>query len=114
MQIAKKQNSDSPEEVEKLKARELFKPFTSLGESERISLITLLPDNDRQKVLYMNYDSIMRDIEHSDTLMIGTESTTIPFYKLPYDKQVTVIDGYIDAKIPTTTQTVRLGADEIQ
>jgi hypothetical protein len=56
--ILEKQNIDNLENVQIIEAREKWRPFSDLPQGERLSIITLLPDDHPKRILYMNFSEI--------------------------------------------------------
>lgn len=108
-QILEKQYADNVEFLEAVKARERWKPFSDKSESERVSAITLLAQDDKQRVLYFNFKSIFNDIENAETYEV--ENAKPPFHKLPYDRQKQVVEYYVNLYTPEiNTLTIRESA----
>lgn len=63
MQIYKKQNQDSPENLRWIQSRERFRPFREKTIDEKMFILADLPEDDPRKVLYINFEDIMDRIE---------------------------------------------------
>lgn len=104
-----KLNQDNPENLRKIVAKDKFRPFQHLTESERMMFIDDLPDDDLQKVLYLNFDRIMLDIDNAMPLLAridGQEqSVRGRFYELRYDVQKAVLAYYSSLYIREATNT---------
>ena len=83
--ILAKQNRDNPEYVLQVEAREQFRPFVHLTENERTQVVAYLPDDDPEKILYMRFSTIFRNIENAEP----------NFYKYPYAKQKELVDSEV-------------------
>ena len=101
LSILSKQYKDDPEFVVNFKAREKFKPFRDKSKEERSMLVSMLPSNDNERILYIYFERIMDDI----------------FFEFPqfalmkYDKQAAIVKAKVEAKklevsVPTITQAL--------
>jgi|GEM_PF-3422350 len=62
MAILGKQHKDDPDFIKNYKAWERFKPMRDKSKDEKMILLSTLPSDDSEKVLYTYYDRIMADI----------------------------------------------------
>lgn len=89
---------DEPETAEEIQAFEKFKPFNDISENERISIVSLLPENDPTRTRYLYYSEIVNEIKNSIELnyMEGEDlkSTDLKFYQLPYEIQKLIFEYY--------------------
>lgn len=98
--IFKLQHEDEPQIVREIQAFEIFKPFHDLPESERVSIVTLLEENDPVRIRYVYYSEIVKKIKYSEELKYlgekGEEVTIkdLRFYELPYEIQDAVFEYY--------------------
>lgn len=96
--LMKKQHIDSPEYIDKVETWETFKPFNDKTAPEKISIISMLPDDNREKVLYVYWYKIQTNIKLSNP----------DFYDFPRETQQKLIDDQIDliiSMIPKLTES---------
>jgi hypothetical protein len=74
--ILELQNKDSPQQIEMAKTMHRVKPFKSLSENERTLALSMLPENDYFRVLYMYLDVIFSSIKQQrpDFLLLTPEN----------------------------------------
>jgi hypothetical protein len=98
-----KQNQDNFEFVDQIAAQDKWRPFKDKSESERISIISMLPDDDYDKTLYVYFDKIF--------MQIWSDIKYNNFHKLKYNIQKTIIDqkvnDLINAKKPIEETQIR-------
>lgn len=92
--ILAKQNRDNPEYVTRVEIREKFRPFQQLSTDERMQVVGMLDDLDPEKILYIRFSSIFRDITEEQP----------KFYDMPFDKQREIVDGYVDKYVEDMRQ----------
>jgi hypothetical protein len=85
--ILLKQNQDNSDLVAQINAQDQWRPFKDKTESERISIIAMLPENDPDKVLYLYFDRIFMDI--------WMDKKFSNFHKLNYVIQKKVIEDKV-------------------
>lgn len=93
-----------------IEAKEKFKPFKEKATEEIMYLLSILPNNDRQVVLYINFeaifDTIKYDWENVFNEVLGSEEREwtdeeIPYFAhIPYEYQRKVVDYLIDKYMP--------------
>ncbi len=93
--ILMKQNMDNSDLVSQIKAQDSWRPFKDKTESERIGIVSMLPDDDPDKVLYVYFDKIFTDI--------WNDVKYNNFHKLTYKIQKKVIDETIKKLIKSKT-----------
>lgn len=95
--IHHKQNQDNPEVINAINAREKWRPFTHLTETERMNILDILPDYHPERILWLNFNRIFNDIENSDTINIDENtSTRLKFYEIKnHDVQKQIISYYV-------------------
>lgn len=98
LQILSKQNIDNSETVQMVESVEYWKPFKSKSDQERTYTISQLPPDDDNKILWMYWDQIWRQIELDEVgKKVGKEdSPGVPFHKKPKDMQWKLIKEQID------------------
>jgi hypothetical protein len=87
--ILAKQHKDDPEFIQGYKAREKFRPMRDKSREEKMILLSTLPTDDPEKILYTYFERIMDDIfdEH------------VNFAEYAYQKQRAIVYSYVDKMI---------------
>lgn len=87
--ILGKQHKDDPDFIKAYKAKERFRPMRDKGRDERTMLLTALPQDDPERVLYLYFERLMDDIfdEHEN------------FPDMPYKKQRDIVYSKVDELI---------------
>lgn len=88
--IIKKQHIDNPKFLDEFAQWEKFRPFSDKTESERMSLVSVLPEDDFNKVLYLNFKTIKQDILNE----------VKGFYDLTHAKQKELITKKVEELTP--------------
>lgn len=99
--IYQKQNQDNPERVQVINARERWRPFRHMTESERSITIDILPADHPEKILWLHFDRIFSEIENTKRyqIQIGERSVkvSVPFHKIKaYDIQEMIVDTFVE------------------
>tara|TARA_R100000655_G_scaffold708_2_gene2967 strand:+ start:11153 stop:12946 length:1794 start_codon:yes stop_codon:yes gene_type:complete len=84
--ILTKQNKNNAEYMAIFKAMRKFLPFSNLGADLKKNLVLSLPDKNRQKTLYLNFNEITNDIL----------ANRKDFVLLDYNAQKNIIESYIE------------------
>lgn len=99
--ILLKQNMDNSELVDQIKSQDSWRPFKDKTESERISIVALLPETDPDKILYVYFDKIFTDIWNNPKYN--------NFHKLNYGLQKKIVENAVKdlivLKTPVETNT---------
>jgi hypothetical protein len=93
--ILMKQNMDNSDLVSQIKAQDLWRPFKDKTESERIGIISMLADDDPDKVLYIYFDKIFTEI--------WNDVRYNNFHKLTYKIQKNIVDDAVKNMIKLKT-----------
>lgn len=98
--IYHKQNQDNPDRVAMISARERWRPFRHMTESERSVTIDLLPSEHPEKILWIHFDRIFSEIEHTKEFSIGQDGRIkikTPFHRIKaYDIQEEIVEFFIN------------------
>lgn len=89
--ILSKQNQDNLEMVEKIKAKEKWRPFKDKKDSEVVMIITMLPENHPHRVLWIHFDQIFEDIFNDDRYA--------NFHRFPYKAQKMIVEQKVNGVI---------------
>lgn len=106
MDILAKQHKDDPEFIKIYKVKERFRPMRDKSKDERMVLVSVLPNDDPERVLYIYFERIFDDVldEFKN------------FVDMPYKKQREIIYGKVDeiiaAKAKPKASMVLAGAEE--
>lgn len=116
LQILAKQNVDNAETVAMVDSMEQWKPFRSKSDQERSYSLSQLPADDDQRILWMYWDRIWREIELDEIgKLVGKEdSPGIPFYKKPKDIQWHIISSKIKGIKDEVTARAQEQQNQIQ
>lgn len=90
---------DDPETALEIESFEKFKPFSDISENERISIVTLLDENDPIKIKYVYYSEIVKKIKNSKELKYIDDNNQeqivkVKFWEIPYELQERVFEYY--------------------
>jgi len=96
--IILKQNMDNDEFVDRIRIKQMFRPFTDRNELEKMNSLALLPASDPKKQLYLRIDDIFKIIDY-DPKHSG-------FYKKKYIEQKAIVDELLKTLIPEKPETV--------
>ncbi len=90
LSILAKQHRDDPEFIKKYKARERFRPMRDKSKDERAVLMSMLPPNDPERVLYIYFERIMDDVFDENE----------NFADMDFKKQKDIVRTYVDQRMP--------------
>lgn len=99
MQILTKQAQDNPTNIEWIKVREKFRPFREKSKEEKMFILADLAADDPKKVLYVNFEDIMDQIEE--------EHGEKPFFAMKPDAQRKIVSQKVQniiAAMPKQTE----------
>lgn len=94
--MMQKRHLDDPKSIERYSIWEQYKPFPDKSETSIISFIANLPDDDKDKIMYMYWGNIKRNIEMS----IGDA-----FYTLSHEQRQKLIDAEVQKKLDEKATT---------
>lgn len=89
--IAMKQNRDNAEEIQKMEAKEKWKPLREKSEGERMSIIMNLPELHPLRIRYVYFEEIFSKIY--------SQKNSQAFHDLSWEGQKNIIDTIIDELI---------------
>jgi hypothetical protein len=86
---------DNNAELMFFKQKIKWMPFYNKSENERITALSMLPNNHPHKVLWTFFENIFNDIRNAEQLPGIETAYNVPFVNLRYDEQKDVISYYI-------------------
>ena len=97
--ILLKQNRDSADLVKKIESKERWRPLREKSETERLSIISQLPQDHRLRVRYEYFEEIFDEI--------FSNKTGLPFEELAWQDQKIIVDEIVDRIIKENEPVVQ-------